>query len=268
MNIQQAVWDFIKKYYINSIVYKTGYNVVNTLTWAALLIVAVVLLYKFLVKRIKIDEKFIYATIPYIVFGSATRIVEDANFLKPPIAYAFMSPFIYIIVFALTFPALLISLKLFGSERYYKPYAAFGIILAVSMLTFLFMNLRVVNYWVIPAGLGLAVIMTAIFYVIMPPCRNRLSILVFFVHMLDGFETFLGISFLNYWELHVLPRFLIYHFGPISLPIAKFVVFALILYLLDTSGEEENLKNFIKFALIVLGLGPGLRDGLRMTFSV
>ncbi len=27
------LWGFIKEYYIDSIVYKEGYNIVNTLTW-------------------------------------------------------------------------------------------------------------------------------------------------------------------------------------------------------------------------------------------
>ena len=62
-------WEFIKKYYIDSIVYKQGYNIVNTLTWAVILVVAAVLLYKFLEKRIKIDEKFAYANMPFVILG-------------------------------------------------------------------------------------------------------------------------------------------------------------------------------------------------------
>ncbi|HID42235.1 MAG TPA: DUF63 family protein, partial [Archaeoglobaceae archaeon] len=47
---------------------------------------------------------------------------------------------------------------------------------------------------------------------------------------------------------------------------AKIIVFIAILYVLDSS-EEEEMKDFVKFVLIVLGLAPGLRDGLRMTFQ-
>ncbi len=88
-----------------------------------------------------------------------------------------------------------------------------------------------------------------------------------FSHLLDGFETFFGISYLGYWELHVLPRYLIEKFGPISLPVVKFLVFYAILYLLDTSEEDRKLKNYVKFVLVVLGLAPGLRDGIRMMFG-
>ncbi|MEM2022720.1 MAG: DUF63 family protein, partial [Archaeoglobaceae archaeon] len=47
------LWKFVKEYYIDSIVYKEGYNIVNTLTWAIILILAVVLLYRYLSKRLE-----------------------------------------------------------------------------------------------------------------------------------------------------------------------------------------------------------------------
>ena len=261
------VWGFIKEYYIDSIVYKEGYNVVNTLTWAAILIVAVYALYKFLGKRLEFDEKFVYANIPYVLLGSSVRVVEDAGFLSPPVSYIFMTPFIYILIFLIAFPTLLVSLKFYG-EKYYKLYSAVGIILAAGVLVLLFTNLPVVNAWVIPAGVGLAAAITTLFYASsLKPMKNNLSMLVMFSHMLDGFETFFGISYLGYWELHVLPGYLIRKFGPASLPLVKFFVFYAIIYLLDISEEDKNLKNYIKFVLVVLGLAPGLRDGIRMMFG-
>ncbi|MEM1577200.1 MAG: DUF63 family protein, partial [Archaeoglobaceae archaeon] len=65
-----------------------------------------------------------------------------------------------------------------------------------------------------------------------------------------------------------LPELIVQNFGPIALPIAKFAVIGLVLYLIDASEEKESLKNFLKFALLVLGLGPALRNGLRITFAV
>ncbi len=261
------IWEFIKEYYIDSIVYKEGYNVVNTLTWAAILIVAVYALYKFLGKRLEFDEKFVYANVPYVLLGSSVRVVEDAGFLSPPVSYIFMTPFIYVLIFLIAFPTLLLSLKIYG-EKYYKPYSAFGIILAAGVLVLLFANLPVVSAWVIPAGVGFSAVSTALFYTVsLKPMKNNLSMLVIFSHMLDGFETFFGISYLGYWELHVLPRYLIEKFGPPSLPMVKFLVFYAIIYLLDTSEEDKNLKNYIKFVLVVLGLAPGLRDGIRMMFG-
>lgn len=261
------LWDFIKEYYIDSIVYKEGYNPVNTLTWALILIFAVYAIYKFLSKRMEFDEKFVYASIPYILLGSSVRVVEDAGFLSPPVSYIFMTPFIYIIIFAIAFPSLLVSLKYYGG-RYYRLYSAVGLILALSVMLMLFLNLQIVNWWVIPAGIFFAALFSGVFYLIaLEQMKNGLNLAVVFSHLLDSFETFFGISYLGYWELHVLPRLLIDKFGPISLPITKFIVFYIILAVLDTSEEDRSLRNYIKFVLVVLGLAPGLRDGIRMMFA-
>ena len=264
------VWGFIKKYYIDSIVYKTGYNPVNEATWALILVVAVYFLYKWLVRRIRIDERFVYGNIPFIIFASALRVVEDAGFVKPPLEYLLMSPLIELLIFAVAFPALALSIR-FRGERYWVHYGGLGCVLATATLGFLFLNLRVRNWFVLPTALAIATVSAIAYHILTSKVarhmHNGLSELVFFSHMLDASATFLGIQFLNYWELHVIPRLLISKFGPwIMLP-AKAALFLVILYVLDTE-DDENLKNFIKFVLIALGLGPGLRDALRMTFGV
>ncbi len=261
------LWSIVKKYYIDSIVYKQGYNVVNTLTWAVLLLLAVVLLYRYLSKRIDFDVRFFIAMVPFIVFGSSLRIVEDAGFLRPPVSYLFMTPLIYILVFSLAFPTLLISLKIAG-ENYHKICASAGVILSAAVLVTLFANLRVENWWVLPLAALLAFAASLLFYAIAGTSRNVLSVSVIFSQMLDGFSSYLGIKFLGYWELHVLPRFLIGLFGEEVLPVVKFIVASSIIYFLDASEEQQKLRDFLKFVLLVLGLAPGLRNALRMTFGV
>ncbi len=264
------IWQFVKKYYIDSIVYKTGYNPVNTATWALILIVAVYLLYRWLSRRIRIDERFVYGNIPFIIFASSVRVVEDAGFLKPPLSYLFMTPLIEFVIFAIAFPALVLSIKL-RRERYWIHYGALGCVLALATLIMLLTNLKVENLFIIPVAFSMAFAFTLAYHFatskLAKHMHNRLSEIVFFSHMLDASATFLGIQFLGYWELHVVPRFLISHFGPWIMIPAKAVLFLAILYVLDKE-EDEQLKNFIKFVLIALGLGPGLRDSLRMTFGV
>ncbi|MCS7130932.1 MAG: DUF63 family protein [Archaeoglobaceae archaeon] len=261
------LWGFIKEYYIDSIVYKEGYNIVNTLTWAIILVIAVFLLYKFLEKRFEIDGKFIMATIPYVVLGSSARVVEDAGFLQPPISYVFMSPFIFFLIFLLAFPTLLISRRFFG-EKYFLPYSSLGIVFAILTLLLLFLNLRIENPLVLPYGIFGALLIASLFYLIPAKTRNLLSASVMFAHMLDGFETFLGVQYHGYVEIHVLPGIITDMFGAIALPIVKFGIIGSILYFLDTSKEKESLKNFLKFVLLVLGLAPALRNGMRIMFGV
>ncbi len=264
------LYDFIKKYYIDSIVYKQGYNPVNTITFAIILIVVVVLLYKFLRRHIEFNFNFVLGNIPFILLGSSARIIEDAGFLKPPVSYIFMTPFIYILIFLIAFPTLMISIRLRGDD-YWKYYGVVGLLLSFVCLGILFSNLEIVNWWLFPAVIFFAAVLTLayqfIFEKIYPAMNNRLSKTIFFSHMLDGFATFLGIQFLGYWELHVLPRFLINAAGPWVMVLAKIVVFVPVIYILDSAEEDENFKNFIKFILIVLGLAPGLRDSLRMMFA-
>lgn len=182
-----------------------------------------------------------------------------------------MTPFIYILIFLITFPSLLISIKVRKNE-YWRYHGLFGSILAISTLVFLFASLTPVNIWLIPVVLTSATAMTVLYGAIAgkmyPKMDNMLSKTVFFAHMTDGFASFLGIQFLGYWELHVLPRFLIDIFGPWIMVPAKILVFIAVIYILDSSDEDENFVNFIKFVLIVLGLAPGVRNALRMTFSV
>lgn len=261
------VWGFIKEYYIDSIVYKEGYNIVNTITFAIILVVAVYLLYRFLEKRFEIDKKFVLSTIPYIILGSSARVIEDAGFLKPPISYLFMSPFIFFIIFFIAFPGLIVSRR-FANERYYYPYFAIGLVSTIVPLSLLFTNLEIVNPLVIPYGFLMATTISAVFYAVSSKTRNVLSLGVMFSHMLDGFVTFIGIQYHGYVEIHVLPSLIVETLGALALPVIKFIVIGGILYIIDTSEEKDSLKNFIKLALLVFGLAPALRNGLRISFGV
>ncbi|MCS7119293.1 MAG: DUF63 family protein [Archaeoglobaceae archaeon] len=261
------IWGFIKKYYIDSIVYKEGYNVVNTITWAVILVLAVFLLYRFLDRRFRIGHKFVLATIPYIILGASARVVEDAGFLQPPISYLFMSPLIFFLIFFIAFSTLIISKRLLG-EKYYAPYALIGTSFAVGVSILLFSNLKIVHPLVIPYAMSFALLTTTGYYVISRKTRNILSILVMFSHMLDGFASFIGIQYHGYVEIHVLPGLIVDNFGPIALPVVKFIIVGFILYFIEVGKEKENLKNFIKFVLIVFGFAPALRNGLRITFEV
>jgi len=64
--------DFIFDYYINPIIHDTGYNPVNTLTWALILApLCIILVLKLLRRfRVAIDEAFIAAVSPYILLGA------------------------------------------------------------------------------------------------------------------------------------------------------------------------------------------------------
>ncbi len=259
------LYSFVKEYFIDSIVYKEGYNPVNTATFAIILLVSVYLIYRFLKTKVRFDIRFALYTLPYIILGSSVRIVEDAGFVKPPFSYFLMTPFIYILIFLVTFSALMISLR--TSIKYY-PYP--GAVLASLTLLFLLFNLRIENWWIFPVALTVAGSIAFVYSRFSSALSaDNLSVAVLFAQLIDGSTSFLGIQFLGYWELHVVPRFFIEIFGPWIMIVLKLSVIVPILYIMDRDVEEdENLKGFIKFVLFTIGMAPGIRNGLRMTFGV
>ncbi len=259
------LYSFVKEYFIDSIVYKEGYNPVNTATFAIILLAAVYLIYRFLRTRVRFDFRFALHTLPYIVLGSSVRIIEDAGFVSPPVSYMLMTPFIYLLIFSITLSALLLSLR---TDRRYYPYP--GTLLSAAVIVFLLFTLNIENWWVFPAAFIIAGSAASVYRKFFTRFgADNLSVAVLFAQLVDGSTSFLGIQFLGYWELHVVPRFFIDLFGPWVMIALKLAVIVPILYIIDRDADEdENLKGFIKFVLFTIGMAPGLRNGLRMTFGV
>jgi len=88
-----ALREFITTYYIQPITHDTGYNPVNTITWALVLVAFLFLTLKLLqLLKIQIDRRFIAAVVPYIVVGATLRVTEDAEFVRPPLSYCSSRP--------------------------------------------------------------------------------------------------------------------------------------------------------------------------------
>ena len=91
--------DFINRNYIEGIINDTSYNHFDMITYVIILFAGVYAGLKLLNKlRIKVDEEFVIATIPYIFMGSIFRVIEDADLLKPPVKYFFITPLIYFVI--------------------------------------------------------------------------------------------------------------------------------------------------------------------------
>src|SRR3989344_2713191 len=70
--------DFSQQYFIDPIIYNTGYNPVNSTFYGIILIAAFLLTYKLLKKlKVNIDRNFFLAVIPFILLGSILRSLED-----------------------------------------------------------------------------------------------------------------------------------------------------------------------------------------------
>jgi len=76
----------------------SGYNVVNTLSWAGLLGVCILGLAQMLnAFRTPMDDKLIVGATAWVVVGSVVHVLEDTGLLRPPLQYFFITPPIYLV---------------------------------------------------------------------------------------------------------------------------------------------------------------------------
>ncbi|MFH1306766.1 MAG: DUF63 family protein [Candidatus Micrarchaeota archaeon] len=73
------VGGIVQEFFISPIWEKTGYNTVNTFTYAIIALVVLFVIWKiFEIKKVKIDESFWAGAIVWTVFGSSLRVITDA----------------------------------------------------------------------------------------------------------------------------------------------------------------------------------------------
>lgn len=259
-----------------------AFNPVDTATYALVLGLALYGVYKLLRKwELKIDTGFILATAPYVLVGSSLRVVEDSGALKgTDAAYLLITPIIYFTVFGGTVLPLLLSLKLqrIGKLKDYKrAYGGFGLAWGVANLGLLAALAPVRNAWVLFFAIGTGAA-AGLLFMFAGKRATKLGFLapwtsgaVLGAHTIDAASSFAGITYLRYVPEHVLETFFINATGTAASIFAmKWAVLVPVLYLVKKSfkPEEEGMKNLVLLVILILGLAPGLRNTLRMTFGV
>ncbi len=279
--------DFIYKYYIDPIRYEQPYNIVETLTYAIILIVAVWLLYRWFNRtKFPLDGRFVLATVPYIIFGGVLRVVQDARILTGDIQFAIVTPFIYFVLFAYTFGFLLLSrfLEKKGLCRdYLTVYAGAGIISVVCVSLFLAAwsgTHSGIDFFILAIIPLMAVTATAIVWAVMryglswKYVNDPVYITLLFGQLLDASATSYGIDFhphVQYIEQHVVGSALIDLTGTafVMFPLKLLVLFPAV-YIMQLYRKEANpaFWHLVLLAMIVVGFAPGVRDMVRMVLYV
>lgn len=282
---------FIHEYYIDPIINDSGYNIFNTVTWAVILGIAVYFLIYFLQKmNIKIDAKSMGATLPFVIAGASLRVVADSGAVSPPFSYVLITPNIYFFVFLLTAACLILSLMLQKYKlvkTFHGIYAGLGCLFILAVYAVLFSVCTAVNWWVPVAvaavGLGSAAVIRLIAKKAGSPMfSDKMNLTILAAHMMDATSTVIGIEVFGYIEKHVLPAYLIDLTGTafVMYPL-KIAIVLLVILLLDKGLEKaiendsENdktqmgqIKNAIKFVIIILGLAPAIRNSIRLFFGI
>lgn len=102
--------------------------------------------------------------------------------------------------------------------------------------------------------------------------KDKSNILMIFSHALDSTATWRGTSFFSYGEKHVFSSFIMgMPYGALIFIALKIALIFAVIYILDFMYRDdmnESTKNLIKFAVVILGLAPGVRDMLRVSIGV
>ena len=278
--------DFIKKFIYEHFV-DAGYDIVNTVTYGLILglsVFGIIKLINFL--KIKIDRNFAAALIPFIFFGATTRVLSDAGFfagyasdmaLTPfMFLYWVVAPGIFVTMFAITIGSLIFGILLEKISKlkikYYIPMLLIGSVFAVHNLVFIIQNFENMDA-LIKFSLFFTASIVFLFLIIkfikfFDFLKFEKNYLIVSAHLFDATATFTGVQFFNYREMHVLPNFLIQKFGAWIMFPLKLVVVIAVIYLIDKSIEDETIRRLIKIVILILGLGPGIRDIGRMVIGV
>ncbi|MFA6331520.1 MAG: DUF63 family protein [Methanoregula sp.] len=285
--------DFIYKYYIDPIRYGQAYNVVDTLTYAIILVACVYLLYRWLTTStwladigFKIDATFILATLPYVVLGGLMRVIEDTGMITGDFKFLLITPLIYFVLFFYTVAILFLSryLTLRGLTNNFLTFyfwaGTMTVVVAALVLVAWSTTHHGVDLSVLSAILLMGAVATTLVWAFMryvcrwEYVRDPLYITLLFGQLLDASATSFGIELhptLQYVEQHVVGSGLINLTGTafVMYPLKLVVLFPAI-YIMELYRKEANTAfwHLVLLAMIVVGFAPGIRDMVRMVLYV
>ncbi len=275
--------EFIYKYYIDPIEGGGAYTLVDTLTYALILIIAVFLIYRWMQRAgLAFDRQLLFATLPWVVFGGLARVVEDAGMLPAPWRYLLITPLIFFVIFFYAVVVLYICHRLLG-ERGIRVYGMVGVVSAVVVLGLLLWHgatVTTIDLAVPAVILSLAAVTSLALWALLrygfgwEYASDRIYQVLIAGHMLDASATSYGIDLhpLGYVEQHVVGSALIAATGTgFAMFPLKLLVLIPGIYILELYRSEESATSFwhlIVLAMIVVGLAPGVRDMMRMMLYV
>ncbi len=263
--------NFFQKYFIQPILSDGGFNVVDTLVYAALAIVILYVLFLQLKDKVKFDFDFFLAMAPFIVFGSVTRAFMDHDYFggSDVLKFLFYTPGIYLVTASLFLGVLGISLLLQKRYAYWKICLSGGIIANAIVFG---LAARQIGFDELSGLLGLVLfagIVAATYFILRKRTflTEKLPFLTICAQLFDAVNTFVIVQFFGGWEKHPLPRLLIEHFSPASFLVVKLVVVLAAVYFIRRDVKDVQLRNYILMSIAVLGFAQGLRNVVSLVLA-
>lgn len=278
--------EFIYKYYIDPIRYGQPYTLVDTLTYAVVLIICVWFIYRWLTRsNITVDREFVYSLIPWVILGGLLRVVEDTGVAGPDWGILLTTPLIFFLILGLAAPTLWGMWKLESRgvlTRFKRAFGIIGILASVLSLGYLVwfgitetrLDVGVAGIILLMAACTTVLIYGLLRYVLgWDYVSDRLYQLLIFGHMLDASATSYGIDLhtIPYIEQHVVGSALIAMTGTafVMFPLKLLVIIPGI-WILEQyrQRDDSGIWYLILLAMIMVGMAPGIRDMLRMVLYV
>jgi uncharacterized membrane protein len=284
----------------NGVVALEKYTIASEIIYGLLIAVVLYSLYSLLSRwNIKVNGSFFFAVLPYVVFGSVGRVLEDAHFFSEPLVYWFISPLIYVQIVALFLVFFIgghfIS-KRIDKKRVNEQFFTFigGMILLVPSVFFMLQEILQKQNMGGSTRLDIFIVVSALVSIVclcvylvsyyfkgktfLKPYKNMLNLAMLAGHMLDGFTSWISIydpfnmGIIGYYEKHPASNFLMETWPPLF-PITKFLLIIFVIYMFDVIYKEDlyehrRLVNLLKIGIFILGFAPGLRDLLRVMMGV
>lgn len=285
--------DFIYKYYIDPIKTGQAYNVVDTLTYAIILVLCVFLLYRWMSSStylaesgFSFDRNFILATVPYVILGGLLRVIEDTGMIASDWKYLLITPLIYFTLFFFVIGVMFISryLTLKGITANFIQFYAFAGVMAMIVTSLILLAFGMthngVDLFILAIIPLMGITATVIVWAVMKYAlgwtyvNDPVYLTLLFGQLLDASATSYGIDLhpsVQYVEQHVVGSFLIDLTGTafIMFPLKLLVLFPAV-YVMQLYRREANpaFWHLVLLAMIVVGFAPGVRDMVRMVLYV
>ncbi|MFH1257816.1 MAG: DUF63 family protein [Candidatus Micrarchaeota archaeon] len=292
VGILDQAGEFLDEYFVQPMAHpevNAPYNLFNTAAYALIALLAAYLIWKYLRQRkIPITNEFYFAILPFIFMGGIMRVIQDGGLLPRGIEiagitiYPFISPGIYILMFAVLAAVYFVSTLTAGKDfpLLLRKIRDSGIGLTAALFAILalwgFNKITPSNVLLLGAILLLAFLGSALFEFFKTRFYNKrenkqmvnMERTAVFSQLLDGAATFIGVSFAGYSEQHVVANTIFSLGSPFAFFLVKLVfAFALIFALRkEASSREEQI--YVLALITIFGLAPGVRDALRLFFSV
>ena len=277
------------------------FTLVSELVYGVLVIGGILGLYRLLKRwNVTVDFSFFIAVLPFIIYGSVVRVLEDAQFFMEPFVYWFVTPLIYFQILLIVIFLLAIGYYL-ENKQFHRLISTKSVVFiggVICLIPFVFYTtLWMLGYqWSASDGVRIDVfvlVAVLVLLCVLPVYlfgryfRDRSEFAVFSYplnlamilgHMLDGTSSYISIydplnmGLPGYVEKHPASDMLMQIWPPLF-PIVKFILILVVIYVFDVLYKEDlkqypRLTNLLKIGIFILGFAPGLRDLLRVCMGV